>query len=358
MKNTPSNLPFKAYHAIASKKIRHIGSSHKTCLIGLGHCANAIRSHSVPLASLRGIATDGHVYAFISPEYDELKNIYNCEYQPKRLGINEASTYFGFCSTHDDAIFSEIEKRDVKPTDKQAFLFHFRAYSWAFYQNINCGKMLHEIHGAQRPADHVPTDALETVASYFQPQVDALSILEKHFERMRSDVVAKTHPKLEYLFIRLGCIPDVMCSTLLMPLYDIEGKSLFQLAKACNATCQAMSITLMQDSAGGFLLLAWHDDDAVASAFVRTFIRSGFDINRLIAVIFGSTENFFFSESWWGKLDDERRKMLMYYASVLIIDPADTSRDHVQIMYQALVNYPATYVNWPILSVTKSAALN
>jgi len=358
MKNTPRNLPLNAYHAIASKKIRHIGTTHKICLIGRGCCPNAIKSHSVPVASLRGIAKDGHVYAFVSPVHAELQNIYNCEYQPTRLGINEASTYFGFCSTHDDAIFSEIEKRDVEPTDNQALLFHFRAYSRAFYQNANSGKMLHEIHEAQRPADHVPTEALETVASYFQPQVDTLSILEKHFERMRSDVVAKTHPKLEYLFIRLGCVPDVMCSTLLMPLYDIEGKLLFQLAKECNATCQAMSITLMQDSVGGFLLLTWYDKDAVASAFVRTFIRGGYDINRLIAVVFGATVNFFFSESWWEKLDDERREMLMYYASVLIIDPADTSRDHIQIMYQALVNHPATYVNWPILSVTKSAALN
>ncbi len=106
MKDIPGNLPLKAYHAITSKKLSRIGTLYKTCLIGGDGCPEAIRSHSVPVSALGSIANDGHVYTFTSPTHDELESIYNgCKYPPKPYGINEASTYYGFCSHHDDSIF-------------------------------------------------------------------------------------------------------------------------------------------------------------------------------------------------------------------------------------------------------------
>ena len=60
-----------------------------------------------------------------------------------------------------------------------------------------------------------------------------------------------------------------------------------------------MPITISKDSVGGFLLLSWKSEDTVTRAFMRTFIKSGYDLNRLMAVIFGNTENFFFNRIWW-----------------------------------------------------------
>ena len=112
---------------------------------------------------------------------------------------------------------------------------------------------------------------------------------------------------MDYIFIRINCIPDVMCSTLFSPIFDIEEKFLLPLAKKGELdSCQSMSITISKDSIGGFLLLAWNGEETLTSAFIRTFVESGYDLNRLIAVIFGNTENFFFNGSWWQKLDDER----------------------------------------------------
>ena len=72
-------------------------------------------------------------------------------------------------------------------------------------------------------------------------------------------------------------------------------------------------------------------------------IESGYDLNRLIAVIFGNTENFFFNGSWWQKLDDERRDMLMYFASVSFLGLADPARDHLQLIDTIKVYS----VSWP-----------
>lgn len=353
MKDIPGNLPLKAYHAIASKKVKRLSTSYKSCLIGGNDCPIAISSHSVPVAALRSIANDGHVYAFTSPTHDEFERICSDgKYSPKPLGIYEASTYHGFCGKHDDSIFSEIEKSDIKPSNKQVFLFHFRAYSKAFYLNLNSGKALREIYNARLPDDHTPIDALTTVASHFQPQSDAFSDLTSNFESMKSKMNSETVPALDHIFIRINCIPDVMCSTLFVPIYDIEGQLLLPLAKKGELdSCQTMSITISKDSVGGFLLLAWNGEDILTSAFLRTFIESGCDLNRLIVVIFGNTENFFFKSSWWQRLDDEQRDMLMYFASVPFLDQADPARDHLQLMYRALLNQQNIYINWPILSV-------
>jgi len=353
MKDIPGNLPLKAYHAITSKKVRQIFTSYKSCLIGGDGCPKAISSHSVPVAALVSIANDGHVYTFTSPTHEELERIYSsCKYGPKPLGINRASTYHGFCSNHDDLIFSEIEKCDIKPTSKQVFLFHFRAYSRTFYLNVNSGKALREIHNAKLPDDHNPIDALVKGASAFQSQGEAFSDLIRNFESMKSSVDSGTVPMLDHIFIRINCIPDVMCSTLFVPIYDIEGRFLLPLAKRSELdSCQTMSITISKDSAGGFLLLAWKGEDTLTSEFIRTFIESGYDLNRLIAVIFGNTDNFFFNEIWWQNLDEERRDMLMSFASVLFLEPVDPTRDHFQLMYRVLLNHQKIYVNWPILSV-------
>jgi hypothetical protein len=353
MKDIPSNLPLKAYHAITTRKVGELETSHKTCLIGGDQCARAINSHSVPLSALRTIAHDGHVFTFTNPTYEELKKVYSeCKYQPKPLGINESSTFFGFCQNHDDSIFSEIEKFDIKPTDKQIILFYFRAYSKTFYQNINGKKILNEIYNAKRPDGHDAIDALAKVASYFKYQELAKSDIISDFEKIKLNVCTNKKSGLSSIFIRINGAPDVMCSVILSPIYDVAGDFLLPLAIGNELDSnQVMSITISKDSIGGFILLSYSGKDSLTSYFIDAFVKSGYDCNRLIAVIFGNTENFFFSEKWWKGLCDERRNMLMYFASVSFLDQADSARNHWKKMYRVLVGRQKVYVNWQILSI-------
>lgn len=353
MKNIPGNLPLKAYDAITSKKLGQLRTSYRTCLIGGDGCAKAIRSHSVPVAVLNHIAIEGHVYTFPAPTHEEMQSIYSGgPYLPKPLSINDASTYHGFCSSHDDSIFSEIEKIDIRPTNRQVFLFHFRAYSRALYQNINGKKILQELCKAQLPDDHNPIDALAKIASMLQPQEDVFLNLTTNFEGLKLNMESGTIPKLGHIFIRLDCIPDVMCCTLFVPPYDIEGRFLLPLAMGDELESdQHISINISKDSVGGFILLVWGGEDSIVSAFIRTFMSSGYDLNRLIAVIFGVTDNYFLNEHWWKKIDDERRGMLMYFASMQFLNLADDKRDHLKQMHSILHKHQRTYVNWPILSV-------
>ena len=68
-----------------------------------------IRAHTVQRkGGLIAIAEDGHV---ISPKHG-MEDIFRNDGKlvPRALGVREASTFAGFCSTHDDQLFSPIEK--------------------------------------------------------------------------------------------------------------------------------------------------------------------------------------------------------------------------------------------------------
>lgn len=263
MKNLKDNLPLKAYYAIMTKNLRKIDTSHKLCLFGGENCSTAIKSHSVQVSALNKIAINGHVFNFGHLSHEEWDDVYNnSKYLPKKIGINDASIYYGFCDYHDDSIYAEIEKQQINPDINQIFLFHFRAYSFAYYRNITAGDALKAIYDAKRPKDHNADDALLTLSSHFQHQEEAYKDLKFNFERMRSNIIEDKIPNLKSLFIRLRGIPDLLCTTLFTPIFDIKGNFLLPLIEPSELlTCQTMSITISIDSIGGFILLAWEEDD-------------------------------------------------------------------------------------------------
>ena len=143
-----------------------------------------------------------------------------------------------------------------------------------------------------------------------------------------------------------------MCSTLFVPIYDIDGRFLLPLATQDELkSCQVMSITVSADSCGGFILLAWDGPKTIISAFIQAFVRNRYNLSQFIAVVFGCTENIFFKQQWWENLDDAQQVKLGYFAFIDFLDLADRSRDHRQHMYNMIQEFRKPYVDWPIVSV-------
>lgn len=85
----------------------------------------AIRAHSIPNGTiLSALAEDGHV---IMPHM-KLKNPPPNEIEFKRVGRNNATTFTGLCSTHDNAIFRPIDRFPPDSSDRtHLFLLAYRA---------------------------------------------------------------------------------------------------------------------------------------------------------------------------------------------------------------------------------------
>ncbi|MEH1678706.1 hypothetical protein V7F43_22365, partial [Salmonella enterica subsp. enterica serovar Enteritidis] len=52
---------------------------------------------------------------------------------PEKIGINQASTFTGFCAVHDRILFSCLENEKFTGTDEQCFALMFRSLSKEIY---------------------------------------------------------------------------------------------------------------------------------------------------------------------------------------------------------------------------------
>lgn len=91
----------------------------------------AIRSHAIPRASIaEALAEDGIVYTR-RQSFNHLMTITARADPPEIVeeGINRASVFSGFCSTHDSNLFAPVERIEEPQKYGMVIPLHFRAFS-------------------------------------------------------------------------------------------------------------------------------------------------------------------------------------------------------------------------------------
>lgn len=127
----------RAWARTFGKVQKRLGRMEYKCLIP-GCNQTAINSHSQQKeGQLRAIARDGNVYALERNLYRALKG---SEERSSILylslvGLKKASTFPGFCSSHDTELFVPIEKIELNINDpEQAYCFFLRAMTYEYSQ--------------------------------------------------------------------------------------------------------------------------------------------------------------------------------------------------------------------------------
>jgi hypothetical protein len=103
------------------------------CLEPTHSCTNsAIRAHSVQNAAVMDLLhRNGHVKSLTANR----RNSDRFELIWSDIGRNLATTFEGFCSGHDAALFAPIDTRPFDPTDReQLFLYAYRAVARELHQ--------------------------------------------------------------------------------------------------------------------------------------------------------------------------------------------------------------------------------
>ncbi|ENV32726.1 hypothetical protein [Acinetobacter gerneri] len=100
-----------------------------------------IRAHSIQNnQSLSKIAANGHVYQLDNKYQHEVKTYLDY----KKIGINKASVFKGFCKKHDNEIFEPIDNYLLEPTAEQIFLYAYRSICKEIYQKYKVIQALKE----------------------------------------------------------------------------------------------------------------------------------------------------------------------------------------------------------------------
>ncbi|WP_189407424.1 SEC-C domain-containing protein [Mesorhizobium sp. M1A.F.Ca.ET.072.01.1.1] len=265
-----------------------------------------IRAHTVPRSgSLNRIARDGHVYAFV-PSLQNLTK-YNGKLEPELVGVRSASTFTGFCSTHDDAIFAPLEKAVFSATPEQCFLLGYRAFAREAYTKESAARMLPVQRSADRGRDISDQVGMQMFNKLYEVGIAAgladtraqkaeydRLLLQRDFASVRAYVVEFLEP------------PPVMCAAGWMPSTDFAGDMLQDLA--APGRLASMSFTSFATGSGGAVVFQWLAcDDEVCDRFARSVeaIDDAELSSAMVRLMFEYFENVHISPNWWESLPAE-----------------------------------------------------
>jgi hypothetical protein len=326
-------------------------SERRVCLHPSAHgsnCADTIaKAHTVRRAAdLKSIARDGHVYQTALDIGTIDKN--NGDLSVELIGINNASTFRGFCSKHDSATFAPIETADLVLTDEQAFLLAYRPLCKELYAKEAQMESMALIRQSDKGRSTIEQVATQQFASLMEAGIEAgLKDLRRHKAAFDSELVASDFAQMRFVLVRLDCVPDIMCSAVLQPDYSFEGEVIQDIGDL-SVELQLVSVTLAATATGGAAVFAWRaDSDAAASQLVDSLLRISHEQipHAIVRYILSNVENAFFRPQWWEGLSTEQRE----YASARLkqnVGPDDT------VGSRYLEDDSLRIVNWQIAGIS------
>ncbi len=271
-----------------------------------------IRSHTVQRrGGLAAIAENGHVISAKAGFRDRLRN--HGAFVPSKVGVRSASTFMGFCDTHDHSMFQPVESHTVPLTPKSCFLLGFRAISYELFnkkaalrtvnimREFDRGKPYWEQCELQQHI-HLHKEGTKrglTDCERWKKQYDTIFI-EEQFE--------------EYRFVGVvfsAVLPVVGCGAF-HPEYDFAG-NLLQIVTRGDSPHEHVGLNLTVLNGRSVLVIGWTEGHkGPAALFGRSFqdVPDEEKANRGIQLAVEHLENVYMKPSWWNDLSDTIRNEL------------------------------------------------
>ena len=288
----------------------------KRCMVPAdfrGSCSNDIvRAHTVPRsASLKRIAREGHVYAFVpsvqafAVEGDMLT--------PELVGISRVSTFTGFCGHHDKELFAPVKDEPIVFSHKQCFLLGYRSMARETFLKEAQLESMGLLREADKGRDLEDQVAIQQFVATMGIGVavgakDAL----RHKEFYDKILISGDFSAVRAYVVTFARVPPVMCSGGLFPYETFDGTKAQEFS---NLARPADAIHYTSFAAGdvGAVVFTWlPDSDETCDRFIRALERVP-DENLAVALVrffFEYCENIQISPEWWDGLDESVREAL------------------------------------------------
>lgn len=269
-------------------------------------CKEIISAHSIQKSGqLSTISDNGHVYA-ISTNIGSLKKN-NGKLTLEKCGVGKVSTFFGFCKTHDNALFAPIDTLPLLPTEQQVFLYAYRS-------------LCRELFVKEKALGTVDRQIGELPQGYFIAQfLGAMKLgsslglenLRRHKNEYDTSLRKEAYTGIEYTLFHSAQLPTMAFSGLLYPDFDFLGRALQTLGDHGTRLDLITMCSAPMKSGWGFLL-AWHRSSSrVCREFVGSLaaaVHEGANAgDTLFRFVVSSCENFALSPTWWENLPAHHR---------------------------------------------------
>lgn len=300
---------------VAEQKLKKHFSA-KYCLhpeASRGLCRGSIaRAHTIQRSGgLSRIAENGHVYS-LKPSMKMLIEL-NGKVVPTSLGINQASTFTGFCGFHDSETFRGLEREPFVATDEQCFLLTYRAFSREFFMKRAMSNAV-DVH---RQSDTgLPLEAqmeIQTLVNLQELGVKkTIDEMEAHKSTLDTWLLSKDYRSLSHFVFYLDNVPNILCSGGFNPLYDISGARLQDIYDLSNPL-DVMYFSMIPSEKGAAAVFSWIPKWGDACfKFMKELcsLPSSLVPDTIIRLSFEYLENVFFSPSWWDNLTTSQQALI------------------------------------------------
>ncbi|MDG2951883.1 cytoplasmic protein [Exercitatus varius] len=240
----------------------------------------------------------------------------------RKFGINEASTFLGFCSEHDKKLFSVFEDERIIPTKEQLCLLSYRGVCRELYTKENevDTKLSHELTNMNEFKN-------SSIGLYLRKSLEkrdtllsiGLSEIKKTYQELNDIITNHNFNSLEYFVIELSSPAHVLCSGAIVPDLDFNNKKLKDLSSE-SVSAEHLFFNVINYDNKGLCVFSWikKEETNYFYDFIKTLIQREHRIeDNLVNFIFSYFENTFFSPTWWGKLtkaqqNEIERKIMEY----------------------------------------------
>lgn len=340
-------LPRKQPWEIAAEQRKHY-SGEKYCLHPTASpttCSGAIvKAHSLARrAALGSIAEAGHVYG---PDYDFMSLVRNKGTVTfKRVGINEASTFTGFCAKHDDRTFAPIEKQVVTATAQQCFLISYRAVCRELFQKRIHNTSVDRMRMLDQGRPLAVQEHIQRIAD-FQKLGTLMGLAEIQHHKTQYDEILLRAAFDEYrrLVIWFSCIPDVLSTGSFAPEYDFFGNTL---QRMIDPGLEHIAVSIVPAGSAGFVMLGWQKhSDSICIPFAQSLLSTPTDRlgDAAVRLVFEHIENTYLRPSWWETLTRNVRQALIRRANHGV-------HPHLPRRAECLTDDNLHCVSWPVTNI-------
>lgn len=274
--------------------------------------ATMTKAHTVQKkGGLAAIAEVGHVLT-VKPTMKEMIETEGNP-QPRKIGVNNASVFPGFCSRHDTTLFKPIEGKSLALTKDTAFLFSYRAIA---YERFAKRAQLRSTD-IQREADRghpfwkqaAIQMHLATVIAGIKIGMRDMNLWKDQFDaRLLSGVRDDFH----FVAVRFDQVLPVVACGAFHPEFDFQGKPLQRLGRD-SVEFDHITLTVTTFDAQTILVFGWiGSEDGPAKALADSFVAldDARKADALVRLLFIHTDNLFLQPSWWEALPETDRRTL------------------------------------------------
>ncbi len=266
----------------------------------------------------------------------------------EKLGIKQASTFFGFCSIHDKSLFSCVEDRPFIGDEDQCFALMYRSvakelyakdgvvFTSEFFKNIDKGKSF---------ADQVLIQQFVGVNKLGAE----ISIKEiKNFKTMLADqLLGNSTNIMSHLIIEFSSPIPIAVSSLTAPSFDFEGR-LIQDLWDLDVVAEYLVFNSFSKDGIGYVTFSWLKNSNKIFDFINTLLpKKKTDMfSALVRFFFGVAENIFISPAWWNELSALQKNKIESLIMVGVPPTADISGSFMN-------NDGAEFPGWEIYAIKK-----